>query len=65
MLTEYGELLEELSKHPKVVNPEPRPHWEYFTSRKQLETDQPHLWEIVKSMTERYHQGERADPEES
>ena len=55
---DFRELFEELSNHPKVVDPKPQPHWEYFTSRKQLETKSPHLFEIVKSMTERFHQGE-------
>ena len=34
---DYKELLADLSTHPKVVNPEPRPRWEYFSSRQQLD----------------------------
>ena len=56
---DYGELQEALSTHPKVVNPATRPEWEYFSSRSALETTSPHLWEIVKSMTERFHGGDQ------
>ena len=56
---DYHNLREELAVHPKVVNPQPSPNWEYFTSRQQLETTSPHLFEIVKTMTERFHQGQQ------
>ena len=55
----YRTLREELAVHPKVINSQPMPHWEYFASRLQLETTAPHLWEIVKTMTERFHEGQQ------
>ena len=55
----YRTLRDELAVHPKVINSQPMPQWEYFTSRLQLETTRPHLWEIVKTMTERFHEGQQ------
>ena len=52
------QLAAEVAQHPKVLTPSPQPTWEYFTSRRHLEESAPHLWEIVRSMTERFHMGE-------
>ena len=54
----YEELRAEIATHRHVVKPAPAPEWEYFSSRLDLETQSPHLWEIVKTMTERFHGSE-------
>ena len=55
---DYKELLQDIAAHPKVVSPSPAPEWQYFSSRRDLETNSPNYWEIVKSMTKRFHEGE-------